>query len=75
MSDQWSDILTTYHLSSCHAPDEPCTCRMDEVIKGVAELEVALDKRLRQEYMGEDHRLGGIGTTFEEFRDEALGGE
>lgn len=40
-----------------------------------AQLEASLDKRLRQEYMDEDHRLGGIGITFEEFRKKALGGD
>ena len=43
MSDQWSDTLTTYHLPSCPAPDKPCTCRMDEVIEGVAHLEAEND--------------------------------
>lgn len=43
MSDQWSDILKTYHLSSCPVPVEPCTCRMGEVIKGVAQLEAIVN--------------------------------
>ena len=40
-----------------------------EVLKRFAQLEAALDKRLRQEYMDEDHRLGGIGITFEQFKE------
>ena len=45
---------------------------IDEWATEVAKLERALDKRLRQEYMDEDHRLGGIGITFEQFRESAL---
>ncbi len=41
-------------------------------IEEVALLERALHKRLRQEYMNEDHRLGGIGITYEEFVGQAL---
>ena len=38
----------------------------------VAQLEAALDERLRQEYMDEDHRQGGIGVTYEQFKEDAL---
>ena len=44
MNDQWSDILEAYHLPSCPVPDEPCTCRMCEVIEGVANLEAELEQ-------------------------------
>ena len=38
----------------------------------IVQLEQALDKRLKQEYMDEDHRLGGTGRTFDEFRKAVL---
>lgn len=48
---------------------------INKALSILAKLEAALDKRLRQEYMDEDHRLGGIGITFEEFRKIELRGE
>jgi len=62
------------HDEGCNSIYEPwkepneCDCYVSEVAK----LERALDKRLRQEYMDEDHRLGGIGISFEQFREGAL---
>lgn len=47
---------------------------LDELVNEIANLEQALDKRLRQEYMDEDHRLGGIGVSYEEFKRRALSG-
>lgn len=49
MSDQWSEILESYHLPSCSggADRMECTCRMCEVITGVAQLE-AENERLRK---------------------------
>jgi len=44
----------------------------ETVAKQVAKLEAALEKRLRQEYMDEDNRLGGIGITYEQFKKDAL---
>jgi len=38
----------------------------------VERLEKALDKRLKQEYMDEDHRLGGTYRTYEQFKQDAL---
>lgn len=38
-------------------------------------MERALEKRLRQEYMDEDHRLGGTGRSFEAFKRATLGEE
>jgi hypothetical protein len=48
--DDWADILTSYHQPSCQAealtrrgaPTEwkqRCTCRLDEVIEGVQQLQ------------------------------------
>ena len=51
----------------------------DKLADEVAQLEEendalkrSLEKRLRQEYTNEDHRLGGISISFEQFYEAAL---
>lgn len=44
----------------------------NEIILYMAKLESALNERLAEEYQEEDHRLGGTGRTFDQFKKEVL---
>ena len=43
-----------------------------QIKRAVEQVEVALERRLRQEYDDEENRQGGLGITYDQFKIDAL---